>query len=876
MRYSLNFKTIAIALLNAIGIITLAVTPLVAQTIPAELLNNIQRQVEDLLQSTRVEDQPREANLSQLSRAGELAQTISEVEIRDRLLRSIGQAFVELEALKDAEAIAQAMNYKSGGYDYSSGSRAELEQAIIKAYAQSGQAAQALSVAENAPPTIGDQYWLIAIETLAMQGNIAEATTLFSRISDSVYSYPWALRSVTRAYIGAEQFSAAQTLWQQSLFAEDLARIPDFAEIAVWAGRAGELETARAIADQIPANYRAGTLIKLAQISQYQGQSALAKPLLDESRSLLAGTNAGTDKNGQRSFTTATELAEAYAGLGEAEAARNVLIAAEQAGAVSPEAQPNPTGNFASDWVGAFAKIGAFDRATQLLDSTSAGQRHAARLSLATVYIDRGQYDLAITTLRQIPDSALLPYLADRQELFERIVKAALAQENVNTAKQVAQVIKNPADSVSVWLKIAAFYREQREPEYAIDILDRTLAMVEPLKKFNSPTRFNASFELPNAEPLIAIAKEYWALGQREQAIETAEWAIASIQNFPFDSSAPSYSKNDLGAIAKLGRDWQVPELQAAAVREMETLIEASASDEQNSLNTFYRYDLISLVKLAYNPNQAPSELFNRNLARLETILEQTPKELRLDVLEGLAPLYSAIDRPEAALTAFEELLPLIEALPAQDQGFHYARLARTTVQNADLEAQVKVLPRLSTGQYSEVLTEIIQQAAADDDIARTMKYFDRLMELSVGGASPVENRTQSQDDRDQQLFYLASLFEEHGVFEILQPKPPRTPATVALLMRLPQQISDPTLRVQVLTTLVLDLPPAETAAAYEAISATLQELPDGYDKRSLIWSLIEAALRNRAFEPATQMAYQLEGEYCQTALGWIKANGGE
>ncbi|PZO21817.1 MAG: hypothetical protein DCF25_04540 [Leptolyngbya foveolarum] len=815
-----------------------------SEVVDPQLSKDIQRQVQDLLQSARAEDQSRETALSQLSQATELAQTISDVKERDHLLQGIGWAFVELDALEEARAIAQAMNYET--YGETGRFRPELEQAIIKAYIQSGQMAQALSIAENAPPNVRDQYWEEAIGALVDQNLPVEAAALLDRIADDfgfdVYYRQRAISRINQVYIGAEQFETAQTFLQQQLPKQAGDEVSGLRETALWAGRSGRLETARAIANQIPENYRAETLIELAQLYQYQSQPEQAKSLLDEAQQLLSDTN----KDRRRNFEIATKLAETYAELGEVEAARKVLIAAEQSGAVPADSYPP------GDWVSAFAKIGAFDRAMQLVDGTSAAQQHKNRLSLATVYTDRGDYDPALTTLSQIPNSALSPYRKSKQKLFERIVEETL-KEKVSVAKRAAQLIEDPTDSVSVWSEIAAFYREQQQPQSAIEILNRLV-----------------NDQALTANSLTAIAEEYWAIGQREQAIETAEGAISSIQNLPPAPWSPFYANRDgsldLEAIAKLGRNWQAPELRAAAVREIETRIEAAASDELPLLGIDSSYRLVSLVELAYNPNQAPSELFNRNLARLKTAFEQAPANYRLSVLDRMASLYNNIDRPDEARAAIEELLPLIALLPDGSQRiFYYSRLASITIQNAGLEDQLKVLPRLSTPQRLNVLTGVVQQAAGEDDTARTMQYFDQLLQLS--------ERSQSQSDRDGLLLDLAYQYENHSyVNGFYVPPLPRTSAAVALLMRLPQHISDPYQQVGVWSILSrLNLPPAETDKADKCLYAKLKEIPDGYRKREMLWIELENALNNRDFERATQMAYQLEGEYCRTALGWIE-----
>ena len=830
----------------------------VEATDPQQLIN-IQRQVKDLLQSARADSQSVKAALSQLSQAAELTQTVSDVEKRDRLLYEIGFVLVDLDALEKAEAIAKTMNYETREYRTGGQLRLWIEQTLVKAYVRTDRMSQAQLVAENSPPNVSHLYWTAMAEALVEQNLLLEGTALLDRISESAsgsadYQRQSVISQINQAYIGAEQFEAAQAFLQQQSFSLSGYETQELQKIALWAGRSGQLAQARAIADQIPENYRAGTLLDLARLHQYQNQPAQASALLDELQQLLADGHWPSNYLPDR-FALTAEVAIAYAELGDLETARQVLLAAEQENSTLAESV-----YLTSERVSAFAKIGAFDRAMALLDKTSAGQRHEARLSLASVYVDRRQYDPAITILSQIPSSALAPYLEEQQDLFNRIAEESLAQENVRTAKRVAQVIENPLDSVPVWVKIASFYQEQQQPEAAISVLDETLAAVKPLEKLNSPADRNADYEVSNAGLLIAIAKGYWAAGQTDRAVETAEAAIASVQNFQSDSQSRWYGNNDLEAIAKLGLDWQILELQSAAVREIESRLDAATADERDFSNQYYQ--LASLARLAYDPDQPDSDVLNRSLAKLEEILEQTPDIRRLSVLHNLAALYSEVGRLEKARATIEEMLTLIAPLSAEAQSRNYARLAAITLKNAEIEASLQMLPRLSSAQQIELLTDLVRQFAQADDTEQTIRYFEQLVELG--------ERSLSQGDLDRLLLDLS--YELSGlVSEETYSQKPRTPAQVALMMRLPQHISDARSRSVAWISFAPNLPPAEAAQAYKALSATLKAQPASYNKRAFLWVWIEKALSHGAFEQATQIAYGLDGDYCRAALSWIE-----
>lgn len=554
----------------------------------------------------------------------------------------------------------------------------------------------------------------------------------------------------------------------------------------------------------------------MAQLYQYQGQRESAASLLAEAAQLPFDSSDWGSR-----FETSTQIALAYAALGQADNARQVLTTAKQTNP-APAASVYPV----ASWVSSFAKIGAFDRAMQLLSDAPINQRDDARFRLATVYVDRGQYDSAITLLSQIPDGVLQPsseYPDPKLELFARIINETLKQGAFDLAKRVAQIMKSPEDRVRFWAEIAAAYQEKQQSRAATDVLDRALALANTIEKRSFGVNQDDYFETSNAYFLLLVAKGYWAAGQREQAIATAEGAIASIKSFRADNQFPNWERGDFGTIAELGRDWQAPELYAAALREVENQLEEdiksgeATSDNQtlNDEDDLSSRLLVYLIKLAYEPNQAPSELFSRNLTRLEDLLDQiTAPEQQLFRLHNLAYLYGQIDRPEQAKATIAQILALIEPLSARERDAHYARLARVTMQVADLEDQLQILPRLSSVQkQTEVLSTTVMHLATEDKTALSIKYFDRLIQLS--------EKSLGDRERDDLLSSLANDFSHFFIGEAYS-LPPRTVAKVALMTRLPQYISDPQLRAVIWLSFVPNLPPTETAQAYEAISTIL------------------------------------------------------
>ncbi len=102
-------------------------------------------QVEELLRAAQtLNDQGDSSDaLIQIDRATALVEALPSGEERDRLLSTIGSRLVEMKALDRVGAIAQAMTHETYGSTLGT-LRTELEVALIRAYVQTGQTAQAV------------------------------------------------------------------------------------------------------------------------------------------------------------------------------------------------------------------------------------------------------------------------------------------------------------------------------------------------------------------------------------------------------------------------------------------------------------------------------------------------------------------------------------------------------------------------------------------------------------------------------------------------------------------------------------------------------------------------------------------------------------
>lgn len=698
----------------------------------------------------------------------------------------------------------------------------------------------------------------------------AKAADMLSRdrsISE-IDSYPpyQTLNAANRAYIGAGQFEEALAFWQQQSFSEPEYRISGLEEIARWAGRAGQLETARAIALEIPERSRAATLVELARLHQYRGQQDSALSLLAEAAQLPYDRN-----NWQNSFEASSQIAQIYAELDQLETAKQVLVTAEQNNP-APERDRYPV----ADWVNAFAKIGAFGRAFEILKKVPVDERYTGLYRLAVVYANRRDYDRAIALTAQIPDRGVfLPHgdpdsiaPVPKLALLDRMIEETLEQGKFETAQRIAEGMEQPAEQVNAWVTIAIHFQKE-QPQMAIEALDRALILAADIERRGFRFDPYGHYEASNAELLRSIAAVYWTVGEQTRAVEVLEGAIASARDFQTDRPlSKGLDSKSLMAIARLAREWQQFDLQTAALKALELQLEEAAESTGASSEESENWDTIEnlgfLIKLAYAPVQTPSVVFSRNSTRLQKKLDETSDLMqRLSTLHVLADVYSQTDRRQQTRTTIEQIIEIIKPLPAEERDRHYRQLANITTQTDDLESQLQILPRISSrGTRIEVLREAIEQFSQENDVAQTIVSFERMI--------PLAQRFMGEESRDFLLSRLSNHFTYFLTTDIYY-LPSLNSAEIMLMKRIPQYVSAPQRRAEILMQFAPNLPPDGATQAYKLLSSTFTQMPNGYDKRTFLWKFLDEAISHQDFEQATQVAYGLDGDYRQTALGQIE-----
>ncbi len=816
-------------------------------------------QVEELLRAAQTLNDQGDLSdaLIQIDRATALVKTLPSGEERDRLLSPIGSRLVEMRALDRVEAIAQAMTYDTFSNMMMMMLRMELEQSLIKAYIQTEQTPQAVQLIQSLNLE-GDFYWMVAVEALANQGDVEAAANLFENVKDkeNLFFTDVDGNAIARAYIGTGQFAAAQNfLAQHPVSDSDSSQSYRVAELALWAGRANQMEAAEAIAQQIPAaDRRADTLLELAKLYQARNQIAKATDLVGEAAALPPVSSDEPSDDWLTNFSTLSKITLAYASLGQQEAARQVLDDANR-----QRATPMDTEYQNTQWIGAYASIGDFDRASELLVGLTDYPLSEGQLAIATAYANEAQYEPALTLLSQIPDGLLSNPGDDdpKLSLLKQIVKDAAQQDQFAIAQRAVTMMPAPSDQVFALNAIAAAYQSQQQTQAAVSTLDQALMLASTIDSYGVVVGRSNYFELSNAELLIDIAKGYWAADQQDKAIAAAQLAFQSAQAFKGDPNSAGFALDSIEKIAQLGQDWQQPDLRRAALlvvqKQLAAGVEETARDAWSGWAEPLASEIARLIALANEPDMIPSEAIANGLSYLETTREQTSDpQQQLDILNNLISLYSLNNQPDLARSSFDRALTLIAPLNQDLRDDKYNQLALTVDPSSEQLSQV--LPLLSSRSRVGTLLSIAEKFAAKDQSTQAVERFDQAMELA--------NTSLSVSDRDFNL--MNGL---RGGYYSSQ----HTPTKLLLRSQLLQRISDPVLRARLMLELAANLPTSEAQTFYEALPSALAAIPNAFTRRDLLWQAIDDDLGHKQFDQAAQLANLLDGEYRQSALSLVE-----
>lgn len=377
-------------------------------------------------------------------------------------------------------------------------------------------------------------------------------------------------------------------------------------------------------------------------------------------------------------------LADAHLAVGQQREAGKVMVQAFELSQQTDEFLPYR-------WVEPFLKTDQEERVAAILANFAADESPTAgdRFSIASAYFQVGRYEKAFEFARLIPDRALGPddYPDLKVEFLNSIVDRALAEKRVDFALEVAAAINEKGDRVRALQGIARRLESGGEPDRALAILDRALAVAQTIESIGVTADRHTFWLEPNASLLMSLAEDYAHWGQKQTALSILPRAQQSILSFEnqFAFSYPAWHRSEsLRELALLY--WELGEKETAR----QTLAIAPPEAQRLEGVEHQIVELLALAQLFFQfdrPRQGEAVLTNARQAagNLANIPAQITELLKI------ADIYVKNQQFSQAFSLVQEARQLYETAARPD--------ILLSLQIANLEGQVSkpenLLPRL-------------------------------------------------------------------------------------------------------------------------------------------------------------------------------------
>jgi thioredoxin-like negative regulator of GroEL len=434
-----------------------------------------------------------------LEQANSLTNQITNAVIKDQLLSRIATQYASLGQYDRAISMTQSMSYGTNAQEYCCiPFRTEAEIAIAQAYLRAKQYNQVIAFVQAIrDPSARNQVIVPVVAELATQGRFEDAIALSKKITNDGFQKARAQFGIVKGYINRGQF-------EQGLA---FTKAPDTNErgstqvtLVQSAWRAGKFEQARRIAEQI--------------------------------------SDAGLK------LQAMAEIALAYKSVGQTEQAVSLLSQAYQF------AKPQP-GEQSAAWVGKFAQVGAYDRASQIASRLQDEYSQlSARIQIAQAYLQAGQLHQAFAQAQTVPEGKLQPFgdIPDpKVEVMQGIVQRSLKTGQFELAIRAARSLNNPKVKVRALRTIAQTYAQSGQTNQALTVLAQAVNVAKNTKSVVVVLDRMTSYSESNAGLLVDLAEDYTRLKQTELAIATLNTASQSAQNFDYRQN--SYASGSLSAM---------------------------------------------------------------------------------------------------------------------------------------------------------------------------------------------------------------------------------------------------------------------------------------------------------------------------------------
>ncbi|MBD1995918.1 hypothetical protein H6G00_04660 [Leptolyngbya sp. FACHB-541] len=590
----------------------------------------------------------REQAIGVLLEAEQAARSVTDPVTQDQLLVRIVAEQAKLGNADLAIAITSTMGYETYAPEYCCiPLRTEAERAIAQAYLGAGQVEQAVQFAQSIE-SADSKYQVLTgvINELASQERFDQAIALTNSIVDDTYQKVSAQHTVVRAY-----------------------------------ARANRYDEGLAFTNTIPQenNERSTAQYTLAQMAirngQYDQARQIAQQLTDVSSKIQAFT----------------EIAFAYAGIGESQQAVELISQAYEL------AQANAQIQLYSQWVYNFAQVGAFDRALQVANSAENEYDQAdSKISLARAYLNNGEYERAFEIAQTVQDGELQPF-ADipdpKVEIFNQIVERSLAIEQDGFALRVARTYGGPVNQTRALRLIAQHYTKTNQPESTVAVLAEALEVAKTIDSIPVAIDRNTVYNTPNSSLLLDIATDYARLGETEQAIATVDLALQSVQTYNYATSGYYSSIAGLrtSALTAIAAAYADLEQDRQAVETLSAAVSTAATIE----NTALRVRELSQIAKTYGAagqEDRVRETLTEALQLSESIADTQQK---LGLWNAIAEAYAATEQ-QATRELINTALQTIQTLDESQQDGLIGQLAIAVASSTSPTLSLELVNRIS------------------------------------------------------------------------------------------------------------------------------------------------------------------------------------
>jgi len=676
--------------------------------------------------------------------------------------------------------------------------RTDAEVALVRAYLNAGQRSTAQRFAEGIEfgPS-RDQTLIPVVAYLAEQEQFSEAIALSQRVQ----SYGDQARyTILKSYINYDRFTEAIAFIES---------IPDPNEkttllttLSRWAWRSGKTDLAYQIASQIPEpNSRVQLWI---------------------------------------------EVARAYVNSGAQERAISVLFEAYDLAIAQPDSQ------VLAQWAGYFAQVGAFDRALAVTGRLSGYDQFHAKVIIARVYSDQGRYGEAIALAQQVPDGALQPFgdMPDlKVEALQQIVRQAAVAEQYESAMEAITGLQGEA-RVEALQALAQHYQQVNQPQNAVATLDQALAIARTVDRITLFYDRNTYVTVSNAGLLLEIAQDYLALNQSDRALSVLDEALASAQMLKVESQDSVREQvRYLGAIVRLyERLGQRDRIQAAAEGAFNLINQAPGSEQSSAFPSWTVESLAETAQMFFLAGDRDQAM--QMLLGLETVSRTIADPIQqLWAMTAIVKAYATIGAEAEMQETAEAALTLAQRLEPAQRDWLTGRIAVAAASSDPAYALQIIQNQPQKTTYIPVLAQIAVNYHANGQDAQAQALVTSLQ--LIAATIPDDSQREQALNDAVRFYFVLSGTQNPSISQLLQAG------------QINADIQSPNLRAYNWFLIAQAYArQGETSRANQTAQFArdaMKMMPDRFERRELLWQMVEEALGAEQRRLAVEIAVGFE-----------------